>query len=175
MLDPNHPIAKLAREDGRYRVDAYTFVFEALNHAHTVMEDKETPEACEAEAEEIEQLLLAEEMEIADADVDEEIECLEQAAIEAQGTPDESERHVTGQQLCGAIRSLALEQYGYMAKCVLNSWGVYQTVDFGNIVFNLIKIGQMKKTDRDKLEDFENVFDFDRELVENFSIPPVAE
>ena len=101
--------------------------------------------------------------------------CLEQSAIEAQGTPDESERHVTGQQLCGAIRSLALEQYGYMAKCVLNSWGVYQTVDFGNIVFNLIKIGQMKKTDRDKLEDFQNVFDFDRELVENFSIPPAAE
>ena len=43
------------------------------------------------------------------------------------------------------------------------------------IVFNLIKIGQMKKTDHDKLEDFENVFDFDRELVENFSIPPATE
>ena len=175
MLDPNHPISKLARDDGRYRVDAYTFVFEALNHAHTGMERGNDPKTCEAEAAEIEQLLLAEEMEIADADVDEEVEHLEKSATESQSDPDEPERHVTGQQLCGAIRSLALEQYGYMAKCVLNSWGVHQTGDFGNIVFNLIKIGQMKKTDHDKLEDFENVFDFDRELVENFSIPPAAE
>ena len=175
MLDPNHPIAKLAREDGRYRVDAYTFVFEALNHAHTVMDQGEQPKVCGAEAEEIEQVLLAEEMEIADADVEEEIECLEKAIADTQSVPDEAERHVTGQQLCVAICSLALEQYGYMAKCVLNSWGVYQTGDFGNIVFDLIKIGQMKKTDRDRREDFENVFDFDRELVENFSIPPAVE
>ena len=175
MLDPNHPISQIAREDGRYGVDAYTFVFEALNHAHTAMESEKKDTSDETEAAEIEQLLLSEELEIADADVDEEIECLEQMAEKSQSSSDEAERHVTGQELCRAIRSLALEQYGYMAKCVLNSWGVYRTVDFGNIVFNLIEIGQMKKTDRDKLEDFENVFDFDRELVDNFSIPRVNE
>ena len=171
MLDPNHPISKLAREDGRYCVDAYTFVFEALNHAHEVMQRKTGEQSGAAEAAEIEQLLLSEEIEITDADVDEEIECLQQMAAEGQSSAEETARHVTGQELCGAIRSLALEQYGYMAKCVLNSWGVYRTGDFGNIVFNLIEIGQMKKTDRDKLEDFENVFDFDRELVQNFTIP----
>ena len=158
MLDPNHPISQLAREDGRYGVDAYTFVFEALNHAHTVMEREKKDASDETEAAEIEQLLLSEELEIADADVDEEIEYLEQMAAKSQSSSDEAERHVTGQE-----------------KCVLNSWGVYRTVDFGNIVFNLIEIGQMKKTDRDKLEDFENVFDFDRELVDNFSIPRVNE
>ena len=168
MLDPNHPIAKLAREDGRYRVDAYTFVFEALNHAHTTMETEgqSGPEA----SKDIQPLLLAEEAPTAEAE--EEVDPLETAAIAPQSIPSEAERHVTGQQLCIAIRSLALEQYGYMAKCVLNSWGVYKTGDFGNIVFNLIQIGQMKKTDQDELKDFENVFDFDRELVENFSIPP---
>ena len=175
MLDPNHPISQLAREDGRYGVDAYTFVFEALNHAHTAMEREKEDVSDETEAAEIEQLLLSEELEIADSDVDEEIECLQQMAAEPQSSSDEAERHVTGQELCRAISSLALEQYGYMAKCVLNSWGVYRTVDFGNIVFNLIEIGQMKKTDRDKLEDFENVFDFDRELVQNFSIPRTNE
>ena len=30
MIDPRHPIAKLARKDGRYHVDAYAFVFDAL-------------------------------------------------------------------------------------------------------------------------------------------------
>tara|TARA_B100000674_G_C37447854_1_gene736890 strand:+ start:82 stop:636 length:555 start_codon:yes stop_codon:yes gene_type:complete len=176
MLDPNHPISKLAREDGRYCVDAYTFVFDALNHAHTIIQQEVRDEAvateeADSEAAEIDQLLLSEEIEIADTDVDEEIESLRKIASEEQGEAEETERHVTGQELCGAIRSLAVDQYGYMAKCVLNSWGVYRTGDFGNIVFNLIEIGQMKKTDRDKLEDFENVFDFDRELVQNFSIP----
>jgi len=178
MLDPNHPISKLAREDGRYRVDAYTFVFEALNHAHTAMGIGE--QGASDTAPEIEPLLLADEQlgeeQHSDAeDVEGEDSFLEEAGAASPSLPSETEKHVTGQQLCIAIRSLALEQYGYMAKCVLNSWGVHKTVDFGNIVFKLIEIGQMKKTDQDRLEDFEDVFDFDRELVENFSIPPSSE
>ena len=35
MLDPSHPIAKLLKEDRRYKIDAYAFVFEALNFAHS--------------------------------------------------------------------------------------------------------------------------------------------
>ena len=35
------------------------------------------------------------------------------------------ERHLTGQQLCHAIRELAVEQFGYMAKPVLNNWGIH--------------------------------------------------
>ena len=35
MLDPSHPIAKLLQEDRRYKIDAYAFVFEALNFAHS--------------------------------------------------------------------------------------------------------------------------------------------
>ncbi len=85
--------------------------------------------------------------------------------------PDEDdERHLTGQQLCNAIREYALEQYGYMAKCVLNSWGVTETADFGEIVFSLIRIGQMRKRAEDKVEDFHNVFDFDRDLQAAFEI-----
>jgi uncharacterized repeat protein (TIGR04138 family) len=73
----------------------------------------------------------------------------------------EEERHITGQQLCEAIRQYAVEQYGAMAKSVLAHWGVRSTGDFGEIVFNLISIGQMRKTESDRREDFENVFDFD--------------
>ena len=57
-----------------------------------------------------------------------------------------------------------------MAKCVLNSWGVHRTGDFGNIVFNLIDIKQMKKTKHDRREDFDDVFDFDLGLVQEFRI-----
>ena len=57
----------------------------------------------------------------------------------------EAERHLTGQQLCEAIRLYALEQYGYMAQDVLKSWGITSTGDFGEIVFNLIRVGQCAK------------------------------
>jgi uncharacterized repeat protein (TIGR04138 family) len=80
----------------------------------------------------------------------------------------EEQRHVTGQQLCEAIRRYAIEQYGLMAKSVLNEWGVHSTADFGEIVFNLIDIGQMKKTQSDRREDFDNVFDFDDGLRDAF-------
>jgi uncharacterized repeat protein (TIGR04138 family) len=80
----------------------------------------------------------------------------------------EEERHVTGQQLCEAIRQYAVGQYGFMAKSVLNEWGIQSTGDFGEIVFNLIDAGQMRKTDSDRREDFENVFDFEEGLRDAF-------
>ena len=58
----------------------------------------------------------------------------------------QKERHITGQQLCEASRQLALEQYGMMAKVVLNSWGVHTTGDLGEIVYNLIRMEQMSKS-----------------------------
>lgn len=85
-----------------------------------------------------------------------------------EGSSTGEERHLTGQQLCEATRRLAIEQFGYMAKCVLNSWGVHRTGDFGEIVYNLIEIGKMRKTKEDRREDFEDVFDFDRDLQGEF-------
>ena len=82
------------------------------------------------------------------------------------------ERHVTGQELCEAIRRYALDQYGYMAKTVLNSWGIHGTGDFGEIVFNLIRIGQMRKTPADTRVDFDNVYDFDTAFKQDFKIAP---
>ncbi len=80
----------------------------------------------------------------------------------------EEERHISGQQLCEAIRQYAIQQYGMLAKNVLNEWGVHSTGDFGEIVFNLIDIGQMKKTQNDRREDFDKVFDFDDGLQDAF-------
>jgi uncharacterized repeat protein (TIGR04138 family) len=93
------------------------------------------------------------------------------------GSMDE-ERHVTGQQLCEAIRQYAVGQFGFLAKSVLNEWGVRSTNDFGEIVFNLIDIGQMKKTDSDRREDFDKVFEFEDGLRDSFqplAAPPRKE
>jgi uncharacterized repeat protein (TIGR04138 family) len=80
------------------------------------------------------------------------------------------QRHVTGQELCEAIREFALEQYGYMSKLVLSNWGMHSTGDFGEIVFNLIRIGRMRKTAQDRREDFDNVYDFDHAFRQQFRI-----
>lgn len=82
----------------------------------------------------------------------------------------EEERHVTGQELCEGIRDYALDQYGLMALTVLESWGVKKTADFGQIVFNLIQSHHMKKTERDTLEDFKDVYDFDEAFRRGFRI-----
>jgi uncharacterized repeat protein (TIGR04138 family) len=140
MLDPANPIAELLRRDRRYKFEAYLFVFEALGYAHDVLHMGQESKETEAPL-----------------------------PLKGKGEP-RGDRHLTGQQLCEAIRLYALDQYGLMAKCVLNSWGVHNTGDFGEIVFNLIAIDQMKKTKQDRREDFDDVFAFDEGLVESFKI-----
>lgn len=95
------------------------------------------------------------------------------AERDADDPDEEPERHVSGQQLCEAMRRYAHEQYGYLAKQVLNHWGVTRTGDFGEIVFNLIEIGQMRKTPEDRREDFDEVFDFDVAFQRSFQISSV--
>lgn len=82
--------------------------------------------------------------------------------------PGGHERHLTGQELCEAIREYAINQYGFMAKIVLNQWGIHSTSDFGDIVYNMIDIGLMKKSPRDRRSHFDNVYDFDEVFQENF-------
>ena len=80
------------------------------------------------------------------------------------------ERHLTGQQLCEAIRQYALNQFGYMAKVVLKNWGIDRTSSFGDIVYNMIGVGIMKKSSHDKRSHFDDVFDFDEAFQNHFQI-----
>ncbi len=87
--------------------------------------------------------------------------------VEGEQKP-RKERHLTGQQLCEASRRMAIERYGMMAKAVLNSWGVHSTGDLGEIVYNLISAEQMSKSARDRREDFDDVFDFQKAFLDDF-------
>jgi uncharacterized repeat protein (TIGR04138 family) len=69
-------------------------------------------------------------------------------------------RHLSGQELARGLCELANRQFGPLAQQVLAYWGITNTGDFGYIVYNLISIGIMSKTDKDALEDFFDVFDF---------------
>lgn len=140
MSDPVEKIKELLNQDRRYKFEAYAFVFDSLRYAQESL-GMGAVRPSEADA-----------------------------PREEEDQSAGGERHLTGQQLCEAIRRYALEQFGYMAKCVLNSWGIHSTGDFGEIVFNLIRIGTMKKTEDDRREDFDDVYDFDEALRQGFRI-----
>ncbi len=68
--------------------------------------------------------------------------------------------HVTGAELQEGIRKYALQEYGPMAKTILNTWGIHECQDFGRIVFNLVNNKIFGKTEDDSMDDFNNGFDF---------------
>jgi uncharacterized repeat protein (TIGR04138 family) len=76
--------------------------------------------------------------------------------------------HVTGQELCEGARELALDEYGPMALEVLHHWGIRRTEDMGEIVFQMIEAGLMRKTEEDRKEDFAGVFDFAQAFVQDY-------
>jgi uncharacterized repeat protein (TIGR04138 family) len=79
-----------------------------------------------------------------------------------------SKRHVTGQEFSHGIKEYAISQFGPTSKMVFEHWGIKSTMDFGHIVYNLIKMGLMGKSKEDKLSDFKNVFDFEEEFVKKY-------
>ena len=139
-VDPSHPLYQLLDRDRRYTLDAYLFVLEALSFAQETLGMGAEPAAEELES---------------------------RAEVEAGGKPRsrrgrkrQAERHVSGQELCEAARLYGLQQYGYLAPTVLATWGIRATDDLGEIVFNMIDIGQMRKTKTDRREDFHGVYQF---------------
>jgi uncharacterized repeat protein (TIGR04138 family) len=83
--------------------------------------------------------------------------------------------HVSGRQLVDGIRRYALEQYGPLARTVLEHWNIRSTRDFGVMVFQLVDLGVLGKTADDSLADFENQYDFEAAFCHPFrpkSLPP---
>ena len=74
---------------------------------------------------------------------------------------EESDRHITGQQLSLGLRDFAIERYGLLARAVLEHWSVRRTDDFGRIVYAMVEAGLMSKTPNDSLGDFQEVYDFE--------------
>ena len=143
-VDPAHPLSQLLQRDRRYKLDAYLFVLESLAFGQENLGMGAEPPTEELES----------------SSGQEESSGRAPGRGRGRSRRRQPERHVSGQELCEAARQYALQQYGYMAPTVLGSWGVHRTNDFGEIVFSMIEIGQMRKTRRDKREDFDDVYEF---------------
>jgi len=144
--------AKLLEQDKRFKLEAYSFVFEALDYAQNRLHLGERSAS--------EPVSLAPEFESDEQEID---------------SPDEvatEGKHISGQDLAEAARQYALEMYGFMAKTVLKGFGIKCTGDIGEIVYNMIKIGRMRKTPVDSRQDFENVYDFATAFDVDYVITP---
>ena len=80
----------------------------------------------------------------------------------------EEPRHITGKELAEGCRDLAIEQFGPMARTVLEHWGIHSTTDMGEIVYALIDFNVLIKQDSDSRNDFQNVFDFEEAFETNY-------
>ncbi len=71
-------------------------------------------------------------------------------------------KHVTGKELLEGLKELVMRRFGPMGLSVLRYWGIKTTEDFGNMVFHLVNKRVLNKTDDDCLNDFKDIYDFER-------------
>jgi uncharacterized repeat protein (TIGR04138 family) len=155
-------------ERGGYPQDAYAFVLEVLGFAVERVHGPLTTA----------QALVAQYMAHENIDLQGVLERREEGrldpalcqAIEEAGGFDKLNRHVSGVELCWAMRDFALLRWGALASVVLRAWGITQTADLGNLVFALIEAGRLQKQSHDHLEDFHDVFDFKEALDDAFRV-----
>lgn len=161
-MTPAEPVQlfqKMVRNTPDYFADAFLFVRDGLHAASSALHGEET-----SAHQQVHQYLREHNLDwaalAARYDAGQLPEHLT-ALIRSAGGCEKLNRHVTGKQLCLALRDLALQRWGMLARTVLESWGVRSTRDFGRIVFAFIEHGLMQKQPSDCLEDFDRVYDFD--------------
>jgi len=89
-------------------------------------------------------------------------------------SPDEDDpsddHHVSGEELLRGTCELAIREFGMMAPVVFKQWGVRTTDNIGEIVFKLIHVKRLSKSDRDDPDDFHDLFDLYQALTEGFAL-----
>ncbi len=90
------------------------------------------------------------------------------AALEHMQQRLPERRHVSGGELAHACRELALQQFGLMARPVLEHWGIRTTSDIGAIVYALIDAGLLIRRPEDSPEDFQEVYAFNTAFEDEY-------
>ena len=68
-------------------------------------------------------------------------------------------------EIMDEFKETSLDQYGPMTYSVLNSLGVKDCVDIGEMMMNLVESGRIAKGDNDNYEDFRSGYDFKEEFL----------
>ena len=77
-------------------------------------------------------------------------------------------RHISGGELALSCRDLALDRFGVLARLVLESWGIHNSLDIGDVVFTLVEHELLMSQPTDSREEFSEVFDFDQAFERDY-------
>ncbi len=88
----------------------------------------------------------------------------------AESDDPAEDHHVSGTELLRGTCDLAVKEFGMMAPVVFKQWGVRTTDNIGEIVFKLISVKRLSKSDRDDPEDFRDLFDLHQALTDGFAL-----
>lgn len=159
MSDLSSSFMDLLKQDHRFPKEAYFFVFETLDYAQNTLNMGQ--HLCSEP--------LPQEMQQVSQKNPKKPKFYTETTDEFEDEEDDfAQNHVTGRDLCLAARQYAVLQYGPLARMVLASIGINSTSDIGEIVYNMIRIGRMRKTTEDQREDFNDVYDFEKAFQEKY-------
>ena len=88
------------------------------------------------------------------------VKARKQNAYDEDEPPD-----IKGADLCRFFRDTLISRFGPCAIDVLDTWNIKQTSDFGKIIYKLISVEILGKSENDSIEDFDDVYDFTEEFV----------
>jgi uncharacterized repeat protein (TIGR04138 family) len=96
------------------------------------------------------------------------VEALDVTVKDIRKNQPDHGRHVSGKELLDGIKEYALDEFGPLTFTVFSEWGIHTTLDFGEIVFNLVEAGRLGKTENDSREDFKNGYTFEEAFLQPF-------
>ena len=158
----------MVTDKNQYPDEAFRFVQEGLRHTVDLTHGRPTPK----------QAAVLEYLAASNIDLEElaqmyyrsELPPKIKRLIDAADGIETFDRHVSGQQLCWGLRDYALKRWGFMAGAVLGRWKIKSTLDLGHIVYTMIDQSQLQRQSTDRIEDFQDVFDFDEVFDKTYSI-----
>ncbi len=77
-------------------------------------------------------------------------------------------RHVSGQELILFFKEYTIDKFGPMSVDVLKEWNIIQTIDFGQIIFNMINQQLLLNSPEDSIDDFKDGYDFHEVFTKPF-------
>jgi len=70
---------------------------------------------------------------------------------------DPLRRHLTGSELVRGMIAIAKDEFGALAPTVFREWGFHHSEDIGNVVFQLVRCGQLSARPEDSIDDFSGI------------------
>lgn len=75
---------------------------------------------------------------------------------------EDTSHHLGAREVVEAVRDLAIDRYGPLARTVLGFWGIRSSEDIGRLVFQMIDRGILLRSDQDHPGQFTDLLDFER-------------